>query len=342
MTNENTPPTDDAPPYDGQEDEPQETTALSRPDQVGLSNIARSETLAQIDAAHQYPRDIGKFVKQSISMATRTRAIAESCMYSLERKDKGGKVKYIVGPSIRLAEIIASTYGNIHAGARPVDVDDRTVTCQGVAWDTQTNTRITAEVKRRITGKNGRRYGDDMIILTQNACSSIALRNAILRVVPRSLVDEIFEKVLVVARGERQTMEQRQAHIVERLGVLGVKLDRILAKVSRSRIEDITIEDIDALIGFGTRVREDGVDEVFPPLAPVPGVEKQGQRIDLGAKPGATAPPASTPMSKTSATPRSLKFEDKETKQDVINEDKGDEPGWNEKTKGTDGGEVIK
>src|SRR5690606_19121021 len=110
--------------------------------------LARNETMAQLDAAHRYKRSVSGFLKEATSMATISQEVAESCMYSMPR---GGKM--ITGPSVRLAEICASAFGNLQIGARVVDEEDTKIVAQGVAWDMQKNLRCTIEIKRRITNK---------------------------------------------------------------------------------------------------------------------------------------------------------------------------------------------
>jgi hypothetical protein len=74
------------------------------------------------------------------------------------------------------------------------------VTAQGVCHDLQSNTFIAYEVRRRITGKGDRKYSDDMIGVTGNAASSIALRNAILKIIPKVFWDGIYQAARQVVR----------------------------------------------------------------------------------------------------------------------------------------------
>lgn len=251
-----------------------------------LKAIARSEVEAQIDAAHRHPRSLRRFQDDALSMATLSQEVAMSCIYSLPR---GGK--NIAGPSVRLAEICASAWGNMHAGARPVSVDETDVTCQGVAWDIQRNVRITVESKRRITGKNGQRFNDDMIIMAQNAANSIALRNAIFRVIPRAYVDLIYAKVREVAVGNASTLVDRRAKLLERLGKMGASIDRVLHALDVKGVDDIGLDQMEILIGLGTAVKEGEktLDEVFPVPPKDATAVPEGKRIALGAKPAEQA-----------------------------------------------------
>jgi len=288
-----------------------EGAQLIRTDASTLAALNRTEVEAQLDAAHRYPRVISKFLREAETVACTSVEVAKSCMYTLKRKDKDGTNKHIVGPSIRLAEIAAMAYGNLHAGARPVDEDETTVTCQGVCWDIERNVRVVTEVKRRITTSNGRRYNDDMVIVTMNACNSIAYRNAVFRAIPRALIDKVFQAVRLTATGGKMPMEQKRVQVMEGLGRLKVPAERALLTVGRPRIEDLTLEDIEVLIGLGTRVSEgEAIDDVFdkpaeigqgaatPPTNGNGGASVQeGKRTPMKRpdKPSATAPAATKP-----------------------------------------------
>lgn len=259
---------------------------LLRTDTSTLSALNKSEVEAQLDAAHRYPRSFTKFVREAQTLGISSQEVAKSCMYTLERKDKHGKKIFIVGPSVRLAEICSSTYTNLHVGSRPVDVGETTVTSQGVCWDVERNVRVITECIRRITTSGGKRYGEDMVVMTQNAASAIARRNAVFQTIPRSLIDEIFRRVREVATGEKKTMEEKRADVVTSFNRLGISIDRVLAKLDRAELGDITIEDIEVLIGYGTRIKEgDDKDELFPRVGgepqPQPQPAAEGTRTPL-------------------------------------------------------------
>ncbi len=263
-----------------------EETELVHVDTNAIAAITKTEVEAQLDSAHKYPRSINRFRQEALSMATVSEEVAQSCIYSLPR---GGKP--ITGPSVRLAEICASAWGNIHVGARPVEVGETEVTSQGVAWDLQKNFRVTVESKRRITSKNGQRFNEDMIIMTQNAANSIALRNAIFRVIPRAYVDQIYARVREVAIGNASTLSGKRATVLEKLAKMGADQVRVLAALGKAGVDDIGLEELETLIGYGTAIKEGTrtVDEVFPPPAKdVPGATpaEQGKRMSLGKPKG--------------------------------------------------------
>lgn len=261
-----------------------------------IGAIARSEVEAQLDAAHKYKRSVTKFLHEAQTMATLNQEIAESCMYSLPR---GGKM--ITGPSVRLAEICASAYCNLQIAARVMDAEEKEIVAQGAAWDMERNIRFTIEVRRRIVNKRGQRFDDDMIVVTGNAAASIALRNAIFRVIPRAYVDLVYEKARSVAVGDSKTLGARRDQILDRLSKMGASRERVLARLGKTGVEDVGLEDLEILIGLGTAIKDGAqrVDEAFPEPAPAPAAPSEdGKRIRMGAskKPQpAQEPPAHDP-----------------------------------------------
>lgn len=251
-------------------------------EQSAVGVITKSEVEAQLDAAHKYPRSVKRFISESMSLATLTQEVAESCIYSIPRDGK-----MLNGPSVRLAEIMASAYGNLHVGARILGAEERDIHAQGIAWDLEKNLRVTIEVSRRIVGRTGKRFGDDMIQVTGAAAASIALRNAVFRVIPKSYVQIVYDKCREVAVGDASTLVDRRAKVLERLTKLGVSLERVLARLNVKGVEDIGLEQLEQLIGLGTAVKtgEQTVDEAFPAVAPAPvPAGEDGKRIKLGGK----------------------------------------------------------
>lgn len=248
--------------------------------------LSKSEIESQLDAAHRYPRNIKGFTNEAISLATLTVEIAESCMYSIPRDGK-----LVTGPSVRLAEICASAYGNMQYGARVVSDNDKTISAQGAAWDMQKNVRCTIEAQRRITGKSGRRFSDDMVNVTGAAACSIALRNAIFRVIPRAYIDVVYAAAKETAVGSAKSLASRRDSVIERLVKLGVTRERIFERLGKPGIEDVDLEDVATLIGLGTAIKggEILLDDAFPGPAPAVAAA-EGKRTRMGEPRNAAAP----------------------------------------------------
>src|SRR4051794_13584258 len=77
--------------------------------------ITRGEIDMQIRTARAYPRNITTFKREALALACLDEETASSMFYVVPR---GGKM--IEGPSIRMAEIVGSAFGNLRYGARIV------------------------------------------------------------------------------------------------------------------------------------------------------------------------------------------------------------------------------
>lgn len=231
-------------------EEGRELMAMSA-DESMVSMISRAEIDQQIATAKKYPRSIKRFVDEATAMVTLNESIAQQCIYALPRD---GKV--VEGASARFAEIIASAWGNCRAGARVVNESGDFITAQGVFHDLERNVAITYEVQRRITNKSGKRFSADMIGVTGNAASSIALRNAILKGVPKAFWDSLYQKARAVVAGDIKTLANKRAEAIKQFQIYGITEAQILAKLGREGVADIGIDDLVVLFGMLTAIRD--------------------------------------------------------------------------------------
>lgn len=218
--------------------------------------VARAELDTQISTAKAYPRNVIKFLEEATTLATIDEDTAASCFYALVRKGKDGDKNEIKGPSIRLAEIIASAWGNLHAATRIINNDGKMITAEAVAWDLEKNVKISTEVKRSIVTSTGKTYSTDMQVVTGNAACSIGLRNAIIKVVPRSFVDKVYAEAVKFAVGDQKTLAKKRKTIFERFKAMGIEETKILTFFEKTKIEEFELKDLEHLIGLGTAIKE--------------------------------------------------------------------------------------
>lgn len=230
-----------------------------------LAMLSRTEIDVQIATAKRFPRSLQTFRQEVLTMATLDEETAGSMFYVLKRAGKT-----IEGPSVRLAEIAGSAWGNLRYGARTVDVDEKFVTAQGAAYDLEKNNACTIEVKRRITDRNNRRYSDDMITTTANAAMSIALRNAIFKVVPFSYVRSTYEEAKKVSLGKGLTMEARRQRALDWFAQHGATPEQVLKLLGKRGVEDLAVEDLVTLQGIRTAITdgETTMEQVLSDLEP--------------------------------------------------------------------------
>jgi hypothetical protein len=248
--------------------EPQAPQRSLVAEQSTVALLNKSEIDQQIATAHAYPRSIKRFRDEALQMVTLSESIARECIYSLPRD---GKV--IEGPSARFAEIVQSAWGNCRAGARVVNEGNDFITAQGVFHDLEKNAAITYEVQRRITDRKGRRYKADMIGVTGNAACSIALRNAILKGIPKAFWLDMYDAARRTVMGDFKTLPNRRAAAMEAFKAYGVTDAEIYALLQVKGKEDIGLEHLVTLHGVLTALKEGDTtpEEAFnrkPPQAP--------------------------------------------------------------------------
>lgn len=151
----------------------------------------------QVATAKQYPRDLKRVRDNSILIACMDTETAQSCRYA---KPVGGK--NIVGASVHLARIVCQQYGNIRVQQRIKNIDSTTIIAEAVAFDMETNYAVSVEARRSIVGKNGQRFADSVIETNAMAILAIAERNAILKIVPKSIIDSVYNEAFKCANGD--------------------------------------------------------------------------------------------------------------------------------------------
>ena len=229
----------------------------------------RAQISEIVATAKKWPRDTEDCVKRAIKRATASREIAEGCHYSIPRDGK-----YITGPSIRLAKIMCQCWGNCRHTTMLVGNDGSFVKVRAIFYDCESNHLSGEEVGRSIVNKKGVRYSQDMIQTTAAAAASIALRKAILNVIP----DEYVEAVSKAAKRKIYSSEvpigERRQKMLDKFASRQISKEQVLASLKYQKLEQITAEDCDQLAGMFTSIAEGlaSKDELFPPLPQEPSV----------------------------------------------------------------------
>lgn len=257
-------------------------------DQLGVS---AAEVNQQIATAKAYPRSLQRFRQELLGQVTLSESIAQSCLYALPR---GGKK--IEGPSIRFAEIAMGCWGNCRATARIVAETENFIVAQGIFIDLERNVAVGIEVNRRIIDSKGKRFDIDMIGVTGAAASSIALRNAILRGIPRALFEEGYIAAKRTVSGTMATLADRRNRMLEAFAPYNVTQEQILASVGKSGLIEIGLNDLVTLGGYLTAIQQEERDpeEIFAPVATKTPARPRGAPAAVEQKP-AVAPPAGAP-----------------------------------------------
>jgi hypothetical protein len=230
-------------------DEGGEVMVLRQEGGDALDLQLRGEIDVQIATAKNFPRSLTRYKDRAIALATFSKEIASGCHYSLKR---GGKI--IEGQTVRLAEIVVASYGNLHAAKRIVREGEKTVTAQAAVWDLETNARNVIEYTRRITYANGTRYNDDMVTLACNDAMSRSYRNAVFATVPAGLREPIYRAALDCAFGDAKSLPARRKDLLKHFGDLGVKPHEVLEYCGAAGPDDLTLADIRILGGVANAI----------------------------------------------------------------------------------------
>lgn len=216
-----------------------------------LQAINRSEVDMQISTAKQYPRNLPEVLNKILTYATMDTETAEDCFYVLKR---GGST--IEGLSVRMSEIIAGAWGNLRVQTRIIGNDGKTITAQGVCHDLETNVAVSVEVKRRITDKYGKTFSEDMQVVTGNAASAIAYRNAVLKVVPKAVTKKVIAEVKKVALGQSLDLETSRQNMIAYFAKLGVTKEMLLEYLGITKVEEIDKEAVFELRATANAIKE--------------------------------------------------------------------------------------
>lgn len=221
-----------------------------------LQAISTAEIDMQIATAKKYPRDTAAAVKNIADMAMLDEETAQDCFYVLHRNGANGTTTTIEGLSVRMAEIIASNWGNLRVATRIIGNDGKTITAQGICHDLQSNVAVSNETKRKITDKQGRTYSEDMQVVTGNAACAIAFRNAVLKVVPKAVLKKVIEEVRKMALGKSIDLETARQNAIAYFAKQNVTEEQILAYLGRDSRDAITQEDVYTLRATLNAIKE--------------------------------------------------------------------------------------
>lgn len=221
-----------------------------------LEALNRSEVDMQIATAKAYPRDVQSALTKIETLAKMDKETAIDCFYVLRRNGSNGSQTVIEGLSVRMAEIIAGCWGNLRVQARIIGNDGKTITAQAVCHDLESNFAVSVEVKRRITGKNGQTFSEDMQVVTGNAACAIAFRNAVLKVVPKAITKNIISRVKEVALGQAIDLETSRQNIIQYFAKLGVNEQQLFGYLGISKMEEIDTEMVYELRATANAIKE--------------------------------------------------------------------------------------
>lgn len=207
---------------------------------TGAAAKEQHEIQAAITIAKRFPRNEAGCFQKLMAAAGRA-SFAEDATYSFPRGDKE-----VTGPSVNLAREAARIWGNIRYGLYVVRDDEDSRLIRGFAWDVETNTKVEVEddFKKLIQRKvKGGKPGETIWLIPDerdlreltNRRGAILLRNAILQVLPKDLIeDALFQCSEALEKAAGENPEGARKRLLVDFGSINVTVEQIEQKLNHS------------------------------------------------------------------------------------------------------------
>lgn len=214
---------------------------------------AVEEVQAALVIAKRFPRDEAAAFNKIIS-ACRRQSLAEQALYAYKRGNET-----VTGPSIRLAEVMAQSWGNISFGVRELEQRDGASLAQAFAWDMETNTKQVKEFSvphKRYTKSGTYSLTDPRDIYEMVANNGARrMRACILGIIPIDVVEAAVAEVTRTMEGGAQPTAERIATMIEAFGAIGVTKEMVKKHLGHN-IEATTAPEIVKLQAVYKSIRD--------------------------------------------------------------------------------------
>lgn len=229
---------------------------------TALMQLEKASIDMQVATAHQFPRSVAQFQRRAIDMATLDDETAESCLY--KRPVGGGKMAE--GKSVRMAEIVGASYGNLRVAARIIEQSERQVIVQGVAHDLESNFLASTEVVESTVKRDGTPYDERMRIVVAKAAMAKARRDATFQVVPAAMCKSVENACRQLLFGNEKSIGERRDLAKAYISKLPIKKERVFDALKIKGYEDIGAEQLEVLTGLRNAMKSNDItlDEAFP------------------------------------------------------------------------------
>ena len=200
-----------------------------------VANTDQQRAVAEVQAAmmiaRMNPRDPIAAMDKILNACARP-TLADAAVYTYAR---GGSD--VSGPSIRLAEAMAQSWGNMQFGIRELDQRNGESTVQAFAWDVETNTRreVTFQVPHiRYTRSGSRKLEDPRDIYEMVANQGARrLRSCILAVIPGDVTEAAVAQCETTMKTKADTSPEAMQKMVVAFEAFGVSREQIEKRIQR-------------------------------------------------------------------------------------------------------------
>jgi hypothetical protein len=204
----------------------------------GAQANAQHEIQSAIIIAQRFKRNEDSAFQKLMKSASRA-SFSEDALYSFPR---GGST--VSGPSVNMAREAARIWGNIRYGMEVLRDDEESRLIRAFAWDVETNTKVSADDdfskliqrKDKATGTTKWISPDerDLRELT-NRRGAILVRNCILQLLPKDLIEEAMEKVRETLRsGAQADPDASRKNMIVKFGELNITPEMLELKLGHA------------------------------------------------------------------------------------------------------------
>ena len=214
---------------------------------------AIQEVQAAMIVAKRFPRDSNESYLR-IMKACERKTLAKEAMYAYPR---GGQ--QVTGPSIRLAEVLAQSWGNLNFGVRELSQANGESEVEAFAWDLETNTKQVKVFRvphtRKAKGKN--ETLSDPRDIYEHVASQAArrLRACILGIIPGDIVDAAVDQCEKTLQKDEKPMEDRIRDMLVAFNEFGVSKEMIEARLLH-KIEATIPPELSSLIKIYKSIKD--------------------------------------------------------------------------------------
>lgn len=207
----------------------------ARPSGNAVAQSDQQRSIAEVQAAmmiaRMNPRDPIQAMDRILNACTR-QGLAESAVYQYSR---GGTD--ISGPSIRLAETMAQSWGNLNYGIRELEQRNGESTVQAYCWDVETNTRreVTFQVPHVRHTRQGKRKLEDPRDIYEMVANNGArrLRACILSVIPGDVTEAAVRQCETTMKAKADTSAEGMKKMLEAFKEFKVTKEQIEKRIQR-------------------------------------------------------------------------------------------------------------
>jgi hypothetical protein len=222
-----------------------------------------AEIQAQVILAKKDPRDYNVCYERIVKQCKRE-TLAKVAIYTFPR---GGK--NITGASIRLAEALAMSYGNIEFGVKILNQDENIVNAVAYCWDLESNVKKTDYFSVRLEKKADKvikKITDPRDIYEHVASQGARrVRGCILAIIPGDLTDEALEECRKTTKNSGgESLEDKIKSIISAFMNYNISVEMIEKKYNK-KIQNLSLDDVADLRSIYATIKDNmaKVEEFF-------------------------------------------------------------------------------